>query len=252
MTNTQSPSKNAWVMMVPPLLILAVLGAVPAQAQTAVEITGAPHYQLLLQNDQVRVFGVSLRQSEQVFVRHEHNFLVVTLTNSDVAMWPEGRSDIQSYRFSEGDVRFFFAGRAVGLRNNQTSEYRNITVEFLDPAVTSFGYQPDSREWNYGDSVLRAPVDPRAKFSNSMQLGTATVSDVQLLQGDSLPKPEKPTAELLIPITDLNLEAASDIHTRKSPGEVLWLDPGRKADLRNVDPGPAHFVLVELPVKPQH
>jgi hypothetical protein len=252
MTNTQSPTTNPWAVMVLPLFILGVLGISAAQAQTPVEITADPHYQLLLQNDQVRVFEVSLRQSEQAFVRYEHNFLVVTLTNSDVAMWPEGRSDIQSYRFSTGDVRFFFGGRGVGLRNNQSSEYRNITVEFLDPAVTSFGYQADRGEWNYGDSVLRAPVDPRARFSNSMQLGAATASDVQLLQGDSLPKPDKPTAELVIPITDLNLKAASDIHTRKSPGEVLWLDPGRDADLRNVDPDPAHFVLVELPVKPQH
>jgi len=220
------------------------------RAQSVAEMSADPHYQQLLKNDRVRVFGISLRQSEQSLVRHDHNFLVVTLTDSDVVMWPEGRSDIQSYRFGEADVRFFFGGRAIGLRNNQTSEYRNITVEFLDPSVTTFGYQPGSGEWNYGDSVLRSPVDPHAKFSNSMQLGAATVSDVQLLPGDSLGTPETPGAELLIPITDLNLKSTSDIHTRKSPGQVLWLKPGRKDELRNADMEPARFVLIEIPLKP--
>ena len=244
---TASPRKHLF-LRVAGFGILAALTA--AHAQTAVDITSDSHYHLLLKNDRVRVFEVSLRQPERAMVRHEHNFLVITLTDSDMVMWPEGFSDVQSYRFGVGDVRFFFGGRAIGLRSNLTTEYRNITVEFMDAKVTTYGYQSGSGEWDYGASVVRAPVDPRAKFSNSIDLGAATVSDVQLLQSDTLPKPDKPSAELLVPVTDMDLKAESDIHIRKSPGEVLWLDPGRKADLRNVDTEPARFVVIEIPVKP--
>jgi hypothetical protein len=224
--------------------------AVSAAGQSAVDMSADPHHHLLLQNEQVRVFEVRLRQSEQSFVRHENNFLVVTLTDSDVVMWPEGRSDIESYRFGAGDVRFFFGGRAIGTRNNQTGEYRSITVEFLDPAVTTFGYQAGSGEWNYGDSVLRPPVDPHAKFSNSLDLSAAIASDVQLLAGDLLAAPENPSSELLIAVTDFDLRGAVDLHTRKSSGEVVWLDPGRKYAMRNASAEAARFVWIEIPVKP--
>ena len=65
--------------------------------------------------------------------RHDRNFLVVALLDSDVVIWPEGESDIVDFHFNQGDVRFYFSGPALGIRNDRTTEYRNITVEFLDP-----------------------------------------------------------------------------------------------------------------------
>jgi hypothetical protein len=205
-----------------------------------------PHHRLLFANDQVRVFELSLRRSEQALVRHENNFLVITLSDSEIAMWPEGRSDIQSYRFFQGDVRFLFGGRTIGMRNDQINEYRSVIVEFLDPKVTTFGYQPDSGKWSYGNSVLRPPVDPSAKFSNSMELGDVTVADVQLLQADALEAPEKETAELLVPVTAVDLKHGLDIHVRKSSGEAWWIGSGRKEKLVNTNAGPARFVLVQF------
>ncbi len=142
-----------------------------ASAQTATDMASDPHHQLLIENSQVRVFEVSLRPNEQSFVSHEHNFLMVTLQDCEVVMWLEGRSDIQSFHLGEADVRFLFGGRARGLRNERNTTYRSITVEFLDPKVTTYGYQRDSGAWDYGDSVVRPPVDPHAKFANSLGIG---------------------------------------------------------------------------------
>jgi hypothetical protein len=229
---------------------LLLFFALCASAQNAPDMASDAHHQLLLENARVRVFAVSLGPGERSLVRHEHNFLMVTLQDCEIVMWPEGRSDIQIFRLGEGDVRFLFGARARGLRNERTSGYRNITIEFLDPKVTTYGYQRDSGAWDYGDSVLRPPVDPHAKFANSIQLGTAVVTDVQLLPGDSLPHPEKPAAELLIPVSDVDFEMEGGTHLRNSPGEAIWIPAGRKFKLVNAGGDAARFIVVEFPETP--
>ncbi len=223
--------------------LLAGIYVLPAFAQTPNDITSDPHHDLLLQNDQVRVFEVSLRSGERTFVNHEHNFLVVMLQNCEIVIWSAGKSDILHFRFNQGETRFFFGG-AVGFRNDETEPFRAILVEFLDAKVTSFGYQA-SGNWEYGPSGLNPPVDPHAKFSNSMKLGTVVVTDVQLLQNDSYPSPEKDAPELLIPVTDVEL-AKDNGRIRKSSGEISWIAAGRKEKLVNDEREPARFVVVEF------
>src|SRR5579871_593833 len=122
-------------------LISVLLLAALACAQTAVEITQEPHSSLLFQNSQVRVFRMSLNAHDQTYVIPRHNFLSVTLDNCDLAMWREGNSPNQGYQFQAGSGRFYFQGSAIGTRNNQTSPCRRVIVEFLDPRVTTYGYQ---------------------------------------------------------------------------------------------------------------
>jgi len=128
-------------MRVQRLLLVLLWLALPALAQTPVDIGSEPHHHLVFENDQVRVFSLALHPSERAFVRHTHNFLVVTLQDCEMVMWAEGESDILNFRFNQGDARFFFGGFARGIRNDHTSEYRNITVEFLNSKVTTYGYQ---------------------------------------------------------------------------------------------------------------
>jgi hypothetical protein len=232
------------------LVLFAALSAgVAASAQTAVDMSSEPHHRLLLNNGQIRVFQVTLRPSERYFVRHEHNFLVVTLQDCEMVMWAEGQSEVLNFRFNQGDARFFFGGPPRGARNDRTETYRNITVEFLSDKVTTYGYQPSLGSWQYGSSVINPPVDPTKAFHNTLRLGEAVASDVQLLPKDILPPPGKGTSELLIPTSNLNFITQSDLHARKSVGDVWELGTDRKYDLLNADPSPARFVLVEIAPK---
>ncbi len=226
-----------WPGLTPPVV---------AQTRAPDDITSESHYHLLLQNEQVRVFEVVLRPTEHAFVRHPYNFLVLTLEDCETVMWNEGESEIFNFRFNQGDVRFFYGGPARGMRNDRTTDYRNITIEFLNPKVTTFGYQATTGKWDYGSSGINPPVDPDKKFHNTLDLGQAKVSDVQLLQRDVLAPPDKGTSELLVPVTDLDMIAGSDLHVRKSPGSAWWIGEGRKNDLMNAVPDPARFVVVEL------
>jgi hypothetical protein len=227
------------------LLMLLLLAPV-ALAQSAPDMASAPHYRQLLVNDQIRVFALTLNPLEQTMARHDHNFLVVALLDCDVVMWPEGESDIVNFHFNPGDVRFYSGGRALGMRNDRTTAYRNVTVEFLDPKVTNYGYQSYSGKWDYGPVSVAPPVDPHARFTNSMLLGAATVSDVQLLSRDPFAPPEKPSPELLIPVTDIDLKAGEYERIRKSAGDAVWIPAGRKATFLNATSDPVRFIVVQF------
>ncbi len=231
------------------IALVALSVATMAAAQTAVDMASEPHHRLLLSNGQVRVFEVTLRPSERYFVHHEHNFLVVTLQDCEMVMWAQGQSEILNFRFNQGDARFFFGGPPRGARNDRTETYRNITVEFLSDKVTTYGYQANLGSWQYGSSVINPPVDPTKAFHNTLRLGEAAASDVQLLPKDILPPPEKGTIELLIPTSNLNFITRGDLHARKSVGDIWDLGTDRKYDLLNADPSPARFVLVEITSK---
>jgi hypothetical protein len=234
------------VSMKPCFLLPLVLFMVLAAAQNAPDMASAPHYRQLLANDQVRVFAVTLNPLERTMARHDHNFIVVALLDCDVVMWPEGESDIVNFHFNPGDVRFYSAGRALGMRNDRTTEYRSVTVEFLDPKVTNYGYQIYSGKWDYGAVSIAPPVDPHARFMNSMLLGAASVSDVQLLSRDPFPPPEKPGGELLIPVTDIDLKAGEYERIRKSSGDAVWIPAGRKSTFLNATADPARFIVVRF------
>jgi hypothetical protein len=228
------------------LVTLLLLCTVIVRAQTAPDMASAPYYRLLLSNDQVRVFAVRLQAMERTMARHDHNFLVITLQDCEVVMWPEGASDITNFRFNQGDVRFSVGGRAFGIRNDRAGEYRNITVEFLNPKVTSFGYQANLGTWDFGASGIAPPVDPHAKFRNTLRLGAASVSDIQLLPRDPLGAPELSGPELLIAVTDIDLKAGESERMRKSSGDVVWIPAGRKSTPMNVTTDPARLDLVEF------
>ena len=210
------------------------------------DMASAPHYRLLLANDQVRVFAVTLKPTERALARHDHNFSVITLQDCEVVMWPEGASDILGFRFNQGDVRFFFGGRAIGIRNDRNSQYRNVTVEFLDPKVTSYGYQADKGTWDYGAAAVNPPVDPHASFKNTLSLGDATLNDVQLLSRNPLPTPEKDSPQLLIPVSDIDLKAGESERIRKSSGEAVWIQAGSTSRFINAAGDPARLVVIEF------
>jgi hypothetical protein len=227
------------------LLFLLFLAPI-ACAQSAPDMASAPHYRQLLANDHVRVFALTLNPLDRTMARHDHNFLTIALRDCDVVIWAEGQSDIVSFHFNQGDVHFYLGGRAVGMRNDRTTDYRNITVEFVDPKVTNYGYQSYSGTWDYGPVSVAPPVDPHARFLSSMLLGAASVSDVQLLSRDPFPPPDKPGTELLIPVTDIDLKAGEYERIRKSSGDPVWIPAGRKETFLNATSDPGRFIVVQF------
>lgn len=228
------------------LVLMLVLLWQPAGSQAKPpDMAAEPHYHLLLENTDVRVFALTIRPHEQTFVRHERNFLTIALQDGEIAMWRQGESPVQHFRSALGEVRFLTGDTARGMRNDSSSEYRNITVEFKDPRVTNYGYRPDTGKWDYSLTVLDFPVDPHGQFVNSLDLEAAVVDDVQLLSRNTLPPSNASMRELLIAVTAVDLDYAGNGSIHLAPGEVRWLDAlGPK--LTNAGSAPARFVLVKL------
>lgn len=230
------------------LLVLWALSVplISAQEAKPVDMSEDAHYNLLLQNYKVRVFEFALRPLEQSYVRHDHNYLTVTLQDSEVVQWSQGQSPVANFRLNAGDVRFSFGGTAGGIRQDRTQDYHNVTVEFLNPKVTSYGYQAARGVWDYGGAVVPPPVDPRATYATRLPLGEAVVKVVQLLSGDVLPAPEAESDVLVVGITDIDLMTENNQRLRKSKGEIVWISAGHKTALKNRAGEAARFVAVEL------
>jgi hypothetical protein len=214
-----------------------------AQEPSPVAIDQDPHFRLLLANHHVRVFSLTLPINNASFVRYEHNTVTIAPEEGEVIMWKEGESPIQHFRVNRGQIQFFLGQSSRGYRNDARSgEYHNLTVEFLDPGVTTYGYRYYTGKWDYGPSILNSPVFAEGHFVNSLDLNRAVASDVQLLPKEFLPVSGR--KQLLVAISDVNLQMAKRA-IRLEPGEVLWLE-GRDSQLVNAGNGAARFALVEL------
>lgn len=224
-----------------------------ALVATAVAQSGAPqdpaaeaHHRLILENDLVRVFAVRIPEGQQTYVRHPHSFLTVTLQDGETVMWTEGTVPGLVFSVRAGDARFFLGRAALGTRNAGKTEYKNITVEFFDPRVTNYGYeQSDAQSRSYSSNALGPPPDERSGFVHALPLHLASVRDVRLLPGEQLPPPSVPAKELVIAVTDLNLQSESGRALKKTSGEIEWLPMGTSI-WTNRGTAPARFVVVEL------
>ncbi|HKH97825.1 MAG TPA: hypothetical protein VJ999_01850 [Candidatus Sulfotelmatobacter sp.] len=223
------------------ILTTLLLASSLALAQEATDLAAEPHYRLLLQNDQVQVFALTLHPDQSALVRFRRSFMTVALQDGEIIIWDEGKSPIQHFQVHKGETSFRCLssvcqtpqqqenGVAGGYRNDRPNDYRNITVEFLDPNIG----------WN-------TPEGGTISFPASLFLGGAIVADVLLQPGDSFPAPEKRGAELVIAVSDLDLKAANGTRIRKSPGDVAWIPADDAAAVANKGRDPARFIIVEF------
>ena len=112
-------------------------------SQEAADISSEPHYRLQFENEQVRVYLLTLHSDESALVRLRHSFLTVTLQDGEIIIWDEGKSPIQYFQVRKGEASFrclgtFCAtpellekGIAGGFRNDRPPAYRNIKLRRL-------------------------------------------------------------------------------------------------------------------------
>lgn len=185
---------------------------------------------------------MTLHPDESALVHMQRSFLTIALQDGEIIIWDEGKSPIQHFQVHKGEASFrclspicvtpadLAKGLSGGYRNDRQKDYGNITIEFLDPNIG----------WDATQGVGLAG-DPGSTF-----LGGAILADAQLQPGESLPAPEKRGAELIIPLSDVDLKSSEGVRIRKSIGEVAWIPAEAAAALVNHGRALAWFVVVEF------
>src|SRR6266446_5900637 len=132
-------------------LVLALLlsPSLPAQAPVAVPISKEPHHHLVLENDYVRVFRVSLPAHDATLL-HQHDvpYLYISLGPADVINAVQGRPEARIV-MADGQLDYSPGHFAHIARTDSDIPFNNVTIELL---------RPQGEPRNICEKIIEGPV----------------------------------------------------------------------------------------------
>jgi quercetin dioxygenase-like cupin family protein len=212
-----------------------------AQQQQPVEITSEPRHHLVFQNEYVRVFDVTVAPRDTTLVhRHNHDYLFVTLGDSDVVSARPGEKPV-SLLLKDGEVRFTPGNFAHAAINNSDRPFHNTTIELLKPSTN---VQPCMV--NCSRDAVGPGVTSTTRLYDSDQW---TVSLVTLPPSARMEKHTHTLPHLVVAVSDLDLTTQSDSASnnfKRASGGLAWVPAGVTHTLTNNSSKPAQFVTLEF------
>jgi len=130
-----------------------------AQAPTAVPIPQEPHHHLVLENDYVRVFRVTVPAHEATLL-HQHDvpYLYVSLGPADVINAVQGKPEAHLV-MADGQLGYSPGHFAHIARNDSDLPFNNVTIELLkpqgEPRNTCAEIVPGVSQWHCDSPALR-------------------------------------------------------------------------------------------------
>jgi quercetin dioxygenase-like cupin family protein len=214
-----------------------------SQVQPEVEITAEPSHHLVLENRYVRVFQVEVAPHAATLMhRHRHDYMFVTLGESDVSNEVEGKNPV-ALKLQDGDTRFLHGNFAHIARNLANNPFRNITIEFLRDeternSTTTWDEDRGLHVLHGGtEEILFAQDGARA---SEVELQTAGVDDSR----------QTARPDLLVAITNLvvrgDFGGKGSSNLQMKSGDVKWFAHGLTRSLTNVGEQKAKYVVVEF------
>jgi quercetin dioxygenase-like cupin family protein len=225
-----------------------------AQQQQAVEITSEPSHHLVLENDYVRVFDVTVVPKASTLIhRHDNDYLFVTLGDSNLINARVGEKPA-ALQLKDGDVRFTPGHFAHAAINNADRPFHNITIELLKPP-TNVKTCTESCDVNpeCADRASTSCVSGKKLISSDQW----SVSLVTMPPSSRIEKHTHIAPHLVVPISNLDLASVSSagdmgasIGIKRAPGEINWVSAGVTHVLYNNGSHPARFVVLEFNPEP--
>ena len=241
-------------------LLLLFAFSLNAQAPVAVPIPKEPHHHLVLENDHVRVFRVSVPAHEATLL-HQHDvpYVYIALGPADVINAIQGKPEARLV-MSDGQVGYSRGHFAHIARTDSGLSFNNVTVELLHPQGEARNLcqkiidGPLNDCENSGadklpsDSPLRAPVR-FAKMEKLFETDEVLAESVSLATKGSYIQPGLQPSQLLIALD--NSEVRVNVHGKPSKalhsGEVLWLVADSRPTIVNRDGhGTSRFLLLSF------
>jgi quercetin dioxygenase-like cupin family protein len=215
-------------------LLLVSMATLAQQAQP-VEITSEPRHHLVLENQLVRVFDVTVEPKGSTLVhRHNHDYLFVTLGDSDVVSERPGEKPVHLV-LQDGETRFTPGNFAHAAINNREQPFHNITVELLQPSSNVKSCKSDATAC--------------AKKSSGPNIGPLITSDQwtvlaeEVAPGGTHTERKRKGPALLVLV--------SGGRAGSKPGELKWADKGTTLSMQGSTHAPSHYVLLLFPGEAQ-
>jgi quercetin dioxygenase-like cupin family protein len=226
----------------------------PIKPGSAVPVKGEPHHVLVLENDYVHVFNVTVPPMD-VTMLHQHDlpYVYLTLGTTDLINAIAGKPEAH-LKLEDGTTRYTPGGFAHLVRTDAGVLFHNITVELARP-------QGSAR--NLGDKAADRPLGSCAQSGVATKQKGRVVFEqvlpcvetdelrmdlVSVAAGKDFAQASPETAALLIAMTNANLDAwlggqhDSFLHA----GDVLWLPAGtarKVVDLLGIQ---SQFLLISF------
>ena len=223
--------------------LVFLASAALAQQQQSVEITSEPSHHLVLQNEYVRVFDVTVAPKATTLVhRHNHDYLFVTLGDSDVVSARPGEKPV-ALLLKDGEVRFTPGNFAHAAINNSDRPFHNTTIELLKPSTnvkTCADSCDDLSTPCAGVCAQRRKLISSDQWSVWMITVPATAQAEKQLQ--ALP-------QLVVPVSNLEFgtqAGSTDTPLKRSPGQIDWLPSRPMHALINNAKTSVRFVALEF------
>jgi len=191
----------------------------------------------------VRVFKVEVAPSANTLMhRHRHDYIFVTLGDTDVSNAVEGKSPVE-LKLSDGETRFVAGNFAHVAKNLSGHPFRNVTIELMqdDKMRDSTGNWPETsgeKSFAGGHTKILFVKDG------------ARVTETDLDPGATLPSHHHSGPHLVVAVSDLDLssqgEGSAPAPVKISAGDIRWVAGNVTHSVTNAGTRPARLVLVEF------
>jgi quercetin dioxygenase-like cupin family protein len=215
---------------------LAACGGAQASTPSAVPIEQEPAHRLVLKNEYVRVFEITLPPGDATLWHvHLHDGVVVDLSDATIEDQPE-HGEVETIRLRRGDVAYGAtpSARTHRVRNVGETTFHIVYIELLTPPDVST------------DRTDAAGPDPRVVLENDRVRALRRI----LAPGESTPMHTHEARGAGVPVTSGRLEISTPEGAARSVelkvGGVQWIEPGTTHGLKDVGDAPVEIVDIEL------
>jgi len=229
------------------ILLLSWTFRAQAPATAPVAVKDEPHHHLLLENDYVRAWGVSI-PGHQATLPHNHDlpYFFVAVGSADFTNAVTGKPEAR-VTMGDGQLRYSKGGFSHLVRTETDAPFRNFTIELL---------RPQGAARNRCVKVIAdSPLDCRQTTASPLGATATLVFEtdeiaVQLAEVSSLLRITDADAQParlfgILDQSELSVETPGQSAKKLHSGEALWLNAGTVATLLNSGAGAtSRFVIV--------
>src|SRR5260370_20531574 len=204
-----------------------------AQSQQTVDITSEPSHHLVLQNQYLRAFDVTVAPKATTLVhRHEHDYVFVTLGDADLTNARVGEKP-SGLQLKDGETRFTPGGFAHAAINNSDRPFNNITIDLLQTATNvKRCTESCSLPLPCANDANSACPSVERRISSDQWV----MSFITMPPGASVEKHSHPMPHLVVAVSnvDLTVDTGSSVnHSKLAIGGVAWFPAGLTHSVRN-------------------